>query len=102
MAGVGKLLKEAQKMQKKMELLQQELGQKTIEVTSGGGAVKIQVTGQGEFVSLKLDPEFLKEDADLVQETLLAAIKDAAVQAKRAHEEAMSALSGGLSIPGLF
>ncbi|MEQ9822953.1 MAG: YbaB/EbfC family nucleoid-associated protein [Puniceicoccaceae bacterium] len=102
MAGVGKLLKQAQKMQKKMEALQEELAQKELEVTSGGGAIKIVITGQSELKSLKLDPEFLKEDAEFVEETLLAALQEANQKAKATYEEAMSELSGGMSMPGLF
>jgi len=102
MAGVGKLLKQAQKMQKKMEALQEELAQKEIEVTSGGGAIKIVITGQSELKSLKLDPEFLKEETDFVEETLLAALQEANQKAKEVYEGAMGELSGGMSIPGLF
>ena len=102
MAGVGKLLKQAQKMQKKMESLQEELAQKEIEVTSGGGAIKIVITGQSEIKSLKIDPEFLKEDCEFVEETLLNAIREANAKAKASYEEAMSEISGGMSIPGLF
>lgn len=102
MAGVGKLLKQAAKMQKKMEALQEELSQKELEVTSGGGAIKIVITGQSELKSLKLDPEFLKEDTDFVEETLLAALQEANQKAKETYEEAMSEVSGGMSMPGLF
>lgn len=102
MPGVGKLLKEAQKMQKKMEALQEELSKKEIEVTSGGGAVKIVITAQSEFKSLKIDPEFLEEDADFVEETLLGAIQEAAEKAKTVNDEAMSEVSSGMSFPGLM
>lgn len=102
MAGVGKLLKQAAKMQKKMEALQEELSQKELEVTSGGGAIKIVITGQSELKSLKLDPDFLKEDTDFVEETLLAALQEANQKAKETYEEAMNEISGGMSMPGLF
>jgi nucleoid-associated protein EbfC len=102
MAGVGKLLKQAQKMQKKMEALQEELATREIEITSGGGAVKIVISGQSEFKSLILDPEFLKEEAELVQETLLAAIREASTKARETHEQAMAEVSSGMSLPGLF
>ena len=96
MAGVGKLLKQAQKMQKQMQAIQEELAEKVVEVSSGGGAVQITITGQGEFRSVKIDPEFLKEDAEFVEETLLSAIQEAAQKAKDTSEEAMAALSGGM------
>src|SRR5271165_6675203 len=66
MAGVGKLLKQAQKMQRSIEALQTQLEAKEFEVASGGGAVKLKVNGAGKFIALTLDPEFLKEDAKLV------------------------------------
>ena len=74
MAGVGTLLKQAQKMQRGIEALQAQLDAKEIEVTSGGGAVKIKISGSGKFLALSLDPEFLKEDAKLVSDTVLAAV----------------------------
>ncbi|MFQ3271062.1 MAG: DNA-binding protein YbaB, partial [Lentimonas sp.] len=59
MAGVGKLLKQAQKMQKQMEGVQSKLAEQVIEVSSGGGAINIKINGQGEFQSFKIDPEVL-------------------------------------------
>jgi len=101
MAGVGKLLKQAQKMQKQMEAIQEQLAGQSIEVSSGGGAIQIKINGQGEFQSFKLDPEFLKEDADFIEETLLAAVQEAAAKAKETSEEAMGSVSGGMGgFPG--
>jgi DNA-binding YbaB/EbfC family protein len=102
MAGVGKLLKQAQKMQKQMEAIQASLAAMEIDVTSGGGAVAIKVNGQGEFRSLKLDPEFLKEGASFVEETLLEAIKEAAAKAKAVSEAEMGKATAGMNLPGLF
>ena len=102
MPGVGKLLKQAQKMQQKMEEAQALLSEEIIEVSGGGGAVSIKISGQGEFKDLKLDPEFLKEDAEFVSEAILQAIVDATEQAKKKNDEAMSGLTGGMQMPGLF
>ena len=103
MAGVGKLLKQAQKMQKQMQAIEEKLAEKEIEVSSGGGAIKLTITGQSEFRAIKLDPEFLKEDAEFVEETLLSAIQEACAKAKEVHEEAMSAVTGGMGgFPGLI
>ena len=77
MAGVGKLLKQAQKMQKQMEGIQSQLAEQIIEVSSGGGAINIKINGQGEFQAFKIDPEFLKEDAEFIEETLLGAVQGA-------------------------
>ena len=101
MPGVGKLLKQAQKMQKQMEDIQNRLAEQMIEVSSGGGAVTIKINGQGEFKSFKIDPEFLKEDAEFVEETLLSAVQEAAAKAKETSNEAMEGVAGGLSgFPG--
>ena len=102
MVGVGKLLKQAQKMQQKMEEAQALLSDEIIEVCGGGGAVTVKVSGQGEFKDLQLDPEFLKEDAEFVSEAILQAIVDASEQAKKKNDEAMSGLTGGMQMPGLF
>ena len=102
MAGLGKLVKQAQKMQKGIEALQAQLEAREIDVTSGGGAVKIKVNGSGKFLSLTLDPEFLKEDAKLVSETILVAVQDAAKQAKEYHEAEMQKITGSIQLPGLM
>jgi hypothetical protein len=102
MPGVGKLLKEAAKMQKRIEQLQNDLSAKEFEVSSGGGAIQIKVNGQGRFLGLKIDPEFLKEDSTTVQEALLSAFQEAADRAKSAHEEAMRSATSGFSMPGMM
>jgi len=102
MAGVGKLLKQAQKMQKSIESLQTQMEAKEIDVTTGGGAVKIKVNGAGKFISLALDPEFLKEDAKLISDTLLAAIQDAAKQAKEFNDSEMQKVTSAFQMPGMF
>jgi DNA-binding YbaB/EbfC family protein len=102
MVGVGKLLKQAQKMQQKMEEAQALLSEEVIEVSGGGGAVSIKISGQGDFKDLKLDPEFLKEDTAFVSEAILQAVQDASAQAKKKNDEAMNGLTGGMQMPGLF
>ena len=102
MAGVGKLLKQAQKMQRQVEAVQAQLEAKVLDVTSGGGAVKIKINGAGKFLSLVIDPELLKEDPTLVSETLLAAVQDAANQSKAYNEEQIQSVTSGFSMPGLM
>jgi DNA-binding YbaB/EbfC family protein len=101
MAGLGKMMKQMAKMQKKMTALQEELGQQELEVTSGGGAVSVTVSLQSEIRKLKLDPEFLKEDASLVEETILEAVRDALKQASGKSEAAMQSVSAEFQIPGM-
>ncbi len=102
MAGVGKLLKQAQKMQKQMEAMQAELAQKTLDITSGGGAVKVTIDGGSNIRALKLDPEFLKEDVELVEETLLGALQEAMAKAKEMSEGEMEKVTSGMNLPGLM
>ena len=104
MVGVGKLLKQAQKMQKRMEEAQAKLSEQLLEVSSGGGAVTVKMTGQGEFQGLSFDPEFLKEDPDVIEEATLEAIREAAAKAKKANETLMEEITGGMGmgLPGLM
>lgn len=89
-------------MQQKVEALQEELTATVLDVTAGGGAVAIKINGQGEFLEMKIDPEFIKEDAELVQETILEAVKEAAAKAKALNEEKMSEATAGFQMPGMF
>ncbi len=102
MAGVGKLIKQAQKMQRQIEDLQKTLEARELEVSSGGGAVQVKINGQGKFLALKLDPEFLKEDAKLVEETLLNAVQEAATKAKELNDAEMQRVSSAFQMPGMF
>lgn len=101
MPGVGKLLKQAQKMQKAMETVQAQLAEMTVEGSAAGGAVKAVVNGQGALKSIKLDPEFLKEDAASIEASIVAAVEDAAAKARAKSETEMNKITGGFSIPGL-
>jgi len=104
MVGVGKLLKQAQKMQKLMEEAQGKLANEMFEVSSGGGAVTVKISGQGEFQRISFDPEFLKEDQEVVEEATLEAVREAAVKAKKANEDLMGEVTGGMGmgLPGFM
>lgn len=102
MAGVGKLLKQAQKMQRSIEELQKSLEARELDISSGGGAVQVKINGSGKFLALKLDPEFLKEDARLVEETILNAVKEAATKAKELNDSEMQRISSTFQVPSLF
>jgi DNA-binding YbaB/EbfC family protein len=102
MAGVGTLLKQAQKMQRQIEELQKVLEVRELDVSSGGGAVQVKITASGKFLALKLDPEFLKEEAKLVEETVLNAVREAAQKAKELNDAEMQRVSAGFSMPGMF
>ncbi len=102
MAGVGTLLKQAKKMQTKIEEMQKSLETRELDVSSGGGAVQVKISGAGKFLALKLDAEFLKEDPKLIEETLLNAVQEAAVKAKALSDSEMQRISAGFQMPGMF
>ena len=101
MAGVGKLLKQAQKMQKGIAEAQQRLADERIEISHGGGAIKVTVDGHGVIQGLSLHPEFLKEGAAVVEPALVAALQEAADRARALHEATMSKATAGFQLPGL-
>ncbi len=102
MAGVGTLLKQAKKMQTKIEEMQKSLETRELDVSSGGGAVQVKISGAGKFLALKLDAEFLKEDPKLIEETLLNAVQEAAIKAKALSDSEMQRISAGFQMPGMF
>lgn len=95
------MMKQMAKMQKKMATVQEELARQELEVSSGGGAVKVTVSLQSEIKAIKLDPDFLKEETTVVEETLLEAVQDALRQAGEKSEAAMGAVSAEFQIPGM-
>ncbi|MBI5422647.1 MAG: YbaB/EbfC family nucleoid-associated protein [Opitutae bacterium] len=102
MAGVGKLLKQAQKMQRQIEDMQKALETREIDITAGGGAVQVKISGAGKFLALKLDPEFLKEEPKLIEETVLNAVQEAATKAKELNDSEMQRISSAFQMPGMF
>ncbi len=99
---MNNLARMAQQMQADMARAEQELRDMTVEGTAGGGVVKAVVTGKQELVSLTIDPSVVDpEDVDMLQDLIVAAIGDAMGQVRKATEEKMTRVTGGLSIPGL-
>jgi DNA-binding YbaB/EbfC family protein len=99
---MGNLMKQAQKFQAKMAKLQEELGEKTIEASAGGGMVTVVVNGQQEILSIKIDPEVVDpDDVEMLQDLILAAINDGMTRAKNMVNEEMGKLTGGLNIPNI-
>lgn len=101
MAGLGKMMKQMAKMQKRMTAVQEALASEELQVSSGGGAVTVTVTLQPELKSIRIEPEFLREEAALVEETLVEAIKEAFKAATQKNEAAMEAISAEFQVPGL-
>ena len=103
MPNMGNLLKRAQELQEKMAKLQEELGEKTVEASSGGGMVSVVANGKQEIVSVKIDPEVVDtNDVEMLEDLVLAAINDALYQAKQMVSEELSQLTGGVKIPGII
>ena len=102
MSGLGKLMKQAQKMQQQMEQIQAELAARTVEATSGGGAVKVVAKCDGTIASIKIDPQALNPaDAQLVEDMILTAMNQALSQAKEISNTEMGKVTAGFSMPGL-
>lgn len=96
-------MKMIQQMQNRMMKIQQELEETVVEGTSGGGVVKAEVNGQREMKSIKIDPSAVDpEDVEMLEDLVLAAVQDAMEKAAKLSEEKMSALTGGMKIPGLM
>ena len=103
MANIGKLMKQAQEMQQKMAKLQEELAEKEVEASSGGGMVRVKMNGQQEVLSIQIEPEVFKDgDKEMLEDLIVAAVNEARREALNLAKEEMSRLTGGLPMPGLF
>lgn len=101
---MGNLMKQAQKMQKDMEKLQEELQTRTVEASSGGGAVTVIATGKKEIKEIKIKPEVIDpDDPEMLEDLVLASVNEALRKADEMVNTEMSKITGGLgNIPGLF
>ena len=95
-----KLMKQAQAMQSKMQQMQQELGKKHYEASAGGNAIKAVTSGDGNLISLKIDPEFLKQaDAEMLEDLLLTAIRESLEKGRTEMQGEMGKMTAGLGLP---
>ena len=103
MKGMGDMMRQAQMMQKKMQQMQEDLNKRTVEATAGGGMVTVVATGAQDIVSIAIDKAVVDPgDVEMLQDLVLAAVNDALKKAREMQQSEMSALTGGLKIPGLF
>ena len=103
MKSMGKMMKQAQQLQSKMLRLQEEMADKTVETTSGGGMVKVVANGRQQVLSVQIEKEVVDpDDVEMLQDLILAAINDALIKSQEMASEEMSKLTGGLNIPGLM
>jgi DNA-binding YbaB/EbfC family protein len=102
MKNMNNMMKQAQKLQKKMLQTQEELATKTVEASAGGGMVKVVANGAQKIESIVLEKEVVDpEDVEMLQDLVLAAVNDALKKSQEMVSAEMSKLTGGLNIPGL-
>lgn len=103
MAGLGDLMKQAQRLKAEMERIQAEAATKTVEGSAGGGMVTAIANGKGELLSVRIDPAAVREeDLDMLQDLITAAANDALRKARELLAQDVSRLTGGFGLPGLF
>jgi DNA-binding YbaB/EbfC family protein len=96
------LMKQAQKMQQQMAEAQAQLAETELTGTAGGGLVTVTVTGTGEVTSIKIDPKAVDpDDVETLEDLVVAALHNAAEQARALTEQKMGPLAGGLGLPGM-
>ena len=103
MKGMGNMMKQAQQLQSKMLKMQEELAEKTVESSSGGGMVRVVANGRQQVVSIHIEKEVVDpDDTEMLQDLVLAAVNDSLAKAQEMASAEMSKLTGGLNIPGLM
>jgi nucleoid-associated protein EbfC len=102
MSNIGKLMKQAARMQQQMEQVQAQLATRTVEATSGGGAVKVIAKCDGNLASIKIDPRALNpSDVQLLEDMILSAANQSLGQAREITNAEMGKVTSGLNLPGL-
>ncbi len=102
--GFGNMMRQAQQMQKRMAEMQQELGNRTVEASAGGGMVRCVANGKQEILSVTIDPEVVdRSDVELLQDLVLAAVNEAIKKSQEMMAAEMGKIAGGLglNLPGL-
>jgi len=101
--GMGSLLKQAQEMQARMAKIQEELGQRTVEGSAGGGMVQVTVNGQFNLTAVQIEVSVIKADEkEMLEDLILAAVNDGMRKAREMASAEMAKLTGGFKIPGLM
>ena len=99
---IGQIAKMAQQMQAQVAQAQQELAEKTLEATAGGGAVRIVITGAQEVRSVEIDPSAVDpEEVEMLQDLVMTAINEAIGRSKELERERMGSIAGGIGLPGM-
>ena len=103
MKNMKNMMKQAQQLQNKMAKMQEEMAEKTIEASAGGGMIKVVANGKQEVVSIHIEKEVVDpEDVEMLQDLILAAVNEALMQSQKMVSDEMGKLTGGMNIPGLM
>jgi len=100
--GMKGLMKQAQEMQKKMEKMENELKELRIKGSASGKLVEVEANGKKEITSIKMDPSILEEDIEMVEDLILASIKQTYSNVENEVGEKMRSVTGGMNIPGML
>ncbi len=101
--GMKDLMKKAQKMQQDLAKAQEELANKIVEGSSGGGMVTVKMNGKNQVLSLKIDPEVVDpDDIEMLEDLIITAINEAQEKISQTSQDELSKLTGGINIPGMF
>lgn len=101
MKGMGNVMKQAQQLQAKMLKLQEELADKTVETTAGGGMIKVVANGRNQILAVQIEKEAVDpDDVEMLQDLILAAVNDALAKAQEMVAAEMGKLTGGFNLPG--
>jgi DNA-binding YbaB/EbfC family protein len=96
------IMRQAQELQAKLAKAQQELADITVEASSGGGAVKVTITGQQQVQSVKISPEAISpDDVELLEDLVLTAVNEAIAKSQELAAKRLGKVTGGLNLPGL-
>jgi DNA-binding YbaB/EbfC family protein len=99
---VTAMMKQARQMQEKVQNLQDELAQKTVEASAGGGMVSVVANGRQEIISVRIAPEVVvPDDVTMLEDLVSAAVNEALRSARALMQEEMTKITGGISIPGI-
>ncbi|MBA2657821.1 MAG: YbaB/EbfC family nucleoid-associated protein [Tatlockia sp.] len=99
---LGNLMKEAQKMQQRMQEAQEQLSKLIVDGESGGGMIKIKMNGRHDVVHVKIAATLMEEDVEMMEDLVAAAVNDAVRKVEKASKEKISQLTAGLNIPTDF
>ncbi|HBQ87707.1 MAG TPA: YbaB/EbfC family nucleoid-associated protein [Syntrophomonas sp.] len=101
-ANMNNMIKQAKKVQEQIARMQEELKEKVLETSAGGGAVNIKINGKQQLLEIKIKPEVVDpEDIEMLEDLIMAAVNDAVKQSQDMVSSEMSKITGGLNIPGL-